>query len=105
MPNGKGSLECCYCIHWRGEWQGYDGAYEAGFCDQHKVKIPSTLEHWGHRVCHDFSPNKSFEKDSPISVEERFSWFTTELKHGILYEFNYSSPREVKELMDLRRKE
>jgi hypothetical protein len=19
MPNGKGSIECCYCVHWRGE--------------------------------------------------------------------------------------
>jgi hypothetical protein len=105
MANGKGSLECCYCVHWRGEGQGYDGAYEQGFCDRHKVMIPSTLENWGHRVCADFSPNKFFERDSRVSVEERFAWFGIRLKPGKLYVFSYSSPPEIKELLNLSGKE
>ena len=104
MPNGKGSLECCYCVHWRCENQGYDGAYEGGFCDCHKVAIPSTLAEWGHRVCSDFSPNKFFEQDSGISVEKRFSWFGIKMKPGMLYVFSYASPPEIKELLELKRK-
>ena len=103
MPNGKSSLECCYCVHWRGNWHGYEGAYEEGFCALHKVRIPSTIEHWGHRVCSDFSPNKFFENDSRIFVEEYFSRFAIKPMPGILYVFNYTSPAAIKELMDLRR--
>jgi len=104
MPNGRGSLECCYCVHWRGESHGYDGAYDAGFCDYHKVAIPSTLADWGHRVCSDFSPSQHFENDSGISVEERFSRFGISLKPSMLYVFSYNSPNEIKEFVELKRK-
>ena len=102
MPNGKGSIECCYCVHWRGEYQGYDGAYEAGFCAHHKASVPSTLPKWDHRVCSEFEPNEFFKRDSRISAEERFSWFGIKLKPGFLYVFGYNVPREIKELVELK---
>jgi hypothetical protein len=107
MPNGKGSLECCYCIHYRGEWQGYDAAYEQGFCAYHKANLPAT--NWEHRICVNFSPNEYYFRDNPvfeldgiskrISAEERFSWFDIPLQQNVLYGFSYNNPRSVKELL------
>lgn len=102
MPNGKGSLECCYCLHWGGAYQGYDGAYEVGYCKHHQVSLPSTLPEWGHRVCSDFMPNKFFEHDSNISAEERFSWFGLKLRVEMLYVFNYNAPPQIRELAKLK---
>jgi hypothetical protein len=109
MPNGKGSLECCYCIHYRGEWQGYDAAYEQGFCEYHKSALPSTTINWEHRICSNFSPNEYYFRDNPIfelhdmskriTVEERFSWFDTTLQPNVLYTFHYNNPRNVKEIL------
>ena len=101
MPNGKGSLECCYCVNWRGQYQGYDGAYEAGYCEHHKTPLPSTLSDWGHRICSDFKPNECFGRDSAVSAEERFSWFGIKLKPSILYVFGYNTPNQIKELAKL----
>ena len=102
MPNGKGSLECCYCAHWRGAHRGYDGAYEEGFCAYHRSALPSTLSSWGHRVCSSFNPDPSYERDSPnISAEQRFSWFGTKLKEGILYVFPYNQPGDIEEMTKL----
>src|ERR1051325_1280967 len=103
MPNGKGSLECCYCVSWRGEYQGYDGAYEAGFCEHHGVLLPSTISDWGHRICTDFRPNEYFKRDSRISAEERFAWFGTHLKPKVLYVFSYNSPPDIRELATLNK--
>jgi hypothetical protein len=102
MPNGKGSLECCYCTHWRGEYRGYDGAYEEGFCALHRSGLPSTADSWLHRVCSDFEPDTSYERDSPrVSAEERFSWFGRKLEAGVLYAFPYNQPGALEELKDL----
>jgi len=102
MPNGKGSLECCYCIHWRGAYRGYDGAYEEGFCAYHNSELPSTLSSWGHRICSTFEPDSSYERDSPsISVEERFTWFGMKLADGILYVFHYNQPYVIEEIKKL----
>ncbi|MEW6737032.1 MAG: hypothetical protein AB1489_37445 [Acidobacteriota bacterium] len=101
MPNGKGSLECCYCIHWDGKYQGYDGAYEEGTCKYFAALLPSTVNSWSHRICADFKPNASFEKESRISYEERFSWFGIKLEPGVLYIFSYNQPADVKEFIHL----
>lgn len=101
MPNGRGSLECCYCVHWRGAYQGYDSAYAAGFCERFNAPLPSTISDWGHRVCSEFTPNEFFGQDSRISFEERFSWFGTKLKPGVLYVFSYNAPDRIRELADL----
>ena len=102
MPNGKGSLECCYCRHWRGTYQGYDGAYEEGFCSYFQSTLPSTLESWTHRVCSRFEPNPFYERDSPtLSVDERFAWFGKELAEGVLYGFHYNQPYALEEIKTL----
>lgn len=102
MPNGKGSLECCYCVHWQGEHQGYDGAYEEGFCGFHRSALPSTVNTWMHRICSKFEPNAFFVKDTrTVSLEERFAWFGRKLKDGILYGFSYNQPDKVEEIKKL----
>jgi hypothetical protein len=107
MPNGKGSLECCYCVQYRGEWQGYDAAYEPGFCKFHRANLPATNGY--HRICSNFSPNEYYLHDNPvfevegiakrISAEERFSWFDTWLEPNVLYVFSYNDPRKVQGLL------
>lgn len=73
MANGKGHLDCCYCIHWQGEYEGYDAAYEKGFCGLFKSEIPETLPSWTHRICIDFKPAESFKFYSEmVSLEEQF---------------------------------
>jgi hypothetical protein len=89
-------------MHWRGEYRGYDGAYEAGYCARHEAPLPSTRRMWGHRVCADFAPNEFFEKDSQISAKERFSWFGKTLKPTILYVFPYTHPPDIRELEKLK---
>ena len=103
MPNGKGQMDCCYCVHWQNEWDGYDGAYEQGFCTLYQAEIPSTLPDWIHRICVDFAPNRYFEKYLiPNSLPQRFAWFGIELQKGVLYGFHYNAPTEIKRLKELQ---
>jgi hypothetical protein len=102
MPNGKGQLDCCYCIHWQSEYQGSDGMYDKGFCKLYEREIPTTLPFWTHRICSDFVPNQFYEKYAELnSIVQRFSWFEANLEKGILYGFPYNCPSEIKELKDL----
>ena len=101
MANGKGSLECCYCTYWQGQYNGYDGAYEEGHCLRFNAPLPSTLSTWEHRVCASFSPGPEYERDSSISVEERFSWFGKPLEPGVLYVFPYNDPPSIRKLVVL----
>jgi hypothetical protein len=50
MPNGKGQLDCCYCIHFESKFEGSDAMYDEGFCEFHKAQIPSLLPSWNHRA-------------------------------------------------------
>ena len=96
MPNGKGSIECCYCVHWRGEYRGYDGAYEAGFCARHRAPVASTLPKWDHRVWSEFSPNKFFKRDSRISAEERTPACVEWRRGGLLRWVEIDAPRQAR---------
>ena len=105
MPNGRGSLECCYCESYRchnPDWRGYDAAYEAGECLFHHAALPGTTATWLHRVCRDFQPNEFFARQSQLSAAERFSWFPFALAAGILYGFGYNTPEDVRPITDLR---
>ncbi len=102
MPNGKGQIDCCYCVHFQGEYKGSDAMYDEGFCKFHKTKIPSTLPNWNHRICADIEPTDFFEKSLKYnSLEERFEWFGQELKQNVLYEFHYNDHKNIKKLKDL----
>lgn len=104
MPNGKGQIDCCYCVHFESEseYEGADAIYEKGFCTFHKSEIPSTLPEWNHRICKDIEPNEFFEKylqHNPL--EQRFEWFERELEKDVLYEFPYNDHNAIKKLKDL----
>lgn len=102
MPNGRGQIDCSYCVHWQGEYACGDGLYEKGFCKLHKSEIPSTLPDWNHRVCRDFEPNSHFEKYVQYnSLEDRLQGFERALKKNVLYEFPYNAPYLIDKLKDL----
>lgn len=102
MPNGRGQIDCCYCIHYQGEYEGADALYEQGLCKFHNAEIPSTLPKWNHRICIDFEANKFFDRYLQYnSLEQRFSWFGRELEKNVLYEFPYNCHTEIEKLKDL----
>ena len=111
MPNGKGALECCYCIHYKGQWSGYDAAHEPGFCTYHNAALPGTTDTHLNRICCNFSSNDDYDNHNPlfesdgrlkrITPEVRFSWFKTPLKAGMLYVFSYNVPASLKEFVKL----
>ena len=102
MPNGKGQIDCCYCVNFQSEFEGSDAMYEKGFCKFHQSEIPSTLPEWNHRICVDFSANRFFEKYLRYnSLDERFEWFEEDLEKNILYEFHYNDHKDIKKLKDL----
>ncbi len=100
MPNGKGQLDCCYCVHFESKYEGSDAMYDDGFCEFHKAEIPSLLPEWIHRICIDFEANNSFEKYLQYnSLEQRFEWFGKELEENALYGFqNYEDIKKLKDL-------
>lgn len=102
MPNGKGQIDCCYCVHFVSQYEGSDAMYDEGNCLFHRRKIPSLLPEWRHRICKDFTPNRHFEKYLQYnSLEQRFGWFETELEEKTLYEFHYNNHKDIKKLKDL----
>lgn len=102
MPNGRGQIDCSYCVYWQGEYEGGDGVCEKGFCKLHKSEIPSTLTDGSHRVCKDFEPNRFFEKYIQYnSLEERFKGFERGLEKNVLYKFPYNAPYLIEKLKDL----
>lgn len=102
MPNGKGQIDCCYCVYFESEYEGSDAMYDEGFCKFHKSEIPSTLPQWNHRICAAFETNVFFEKYLKYNpLRERFEWFGKELEHEVLYEFQYNDHKSIKKLKDL----
>ena len=111
MANGRGSLECCYCIHYNGYWSGYDAVHEAGYCLHHDAVLPSTVRTQLNRICRDFEPNDAYWAHHPeheldgiaqrMNPARQFSWFGTELRSGILYVFDYPAANAVREYKSL----
>lgn len=104
MPNGKGALDCCYCDYFRSDsgYRGYDAAYEAGTCEFHERRLPSTQERWGHRICISFRSTPEYYDHNPryehegvfrqCSPQRRFLWFGKDLEDDTLYAFHYNDP-------------
>lgn len=104
MPNGKGALDCCYCEYFRSDsgYRGYDAVYEPGTCDFHERRLPSTEEHWGHRICIFFRATQEYYDHNSrhehegryrqCSPQQRFLWFERTLDEDLLYEFRYNDP-------------
>jgi hypothetical protein len=102
MPNGRGQIDCCYCMHFESEYQGSDAMYEKGFCKFHEAEIPSTLPEWNHRICIDIEPSSFFAMYLQLNpLQQRFEWFEKKLDKNVLYEFHYNNHKEIKKLKDL----
>lgn len=102
MPNGKGQIDCCYCIYFESEYEGSDAMYEKGFCNFHKAEIPSLLPTWNHRICKNIELNKHYDFHLQfVFLEKRIQMFETILEEKVLYEFPYNVLSEITKLKDL----
>jgi hypothetical protein len=100
MPNGRGQIDCSYCLHWsidEEEWGYASGRYD-GQCTCWDVAIPRSLTH-NDKFCLDFTPSKYFGEDNGVghpeetrSTEEialeclkKYLQIKPEMKIGVLY--------------------
>jgi hypothetical protein len=106
MPNGKGSLDCSYCIHFEGS-SGYpEGFGEERLCKFHQVVVPKGNVPHNNRICCNFEPNEGYYRDNPlrqyITLARRFAWFGIDMEPGVLYEFCYNQPPGITKIAVLR---
>jgi hypothetical protein len=105
MANGKGSLDCSYCIHFNRS-QGYpEGFSEERLCKFHDVILPPSKNKHHNRICINFEPHESYFRDnyrqfSPVA--RRFAWFGIDMEPGTLYEFSYNQPSGITKTSVLR---
>ena len=103
MANGKGSLDCNYCIH----LERYpEGSSEEGLCKFHEVILPPPNTKYDNRICCHFEPNASFHRDNPfpqfMPLARQFAWFGIDMEPGVLYEFQYNQPPGITKTSVLR---
>lgn len=98
MANGKGSLDCVYCIHFLSPVEGQD------HCGFHGVPLPRPDCEHSNRICCNFEPNEVYfqHNDSLFPPARRFAWFGADLKPGALYEFPYNEPSAIKKSSVMR---
>ena len=105
MPNGKGTLDCSYCVHRRG-WDWNPHKFHAEFiCGFHGVRVPPPKDETNNRICCHFEPSEEYVKDNPsqfFTVNRRFGWFGCNLEPGVLYEFGYNEPSKIQKSAVLR---
>lgn len=118
MPNGKGQIDCGYCLHWacsEEEWGYGSGAYD-GVCNCWDVAIPRTLTKQ-HRFCLDFMPSKYFGEDNGVGHPEEPDKRSTDeiardrlteymqlkpgMEIGVLYHYQDHAPDTIAPLMRL----
>jgi len=109
MPNGKGFLDCRYCVFaWPldGKWPLLFGSRTR--CMFHQSDLPSVTAPGHHRFCVHFQPSELFFSESPLTmfrpIAAQFARLGAELAPGVLYEFNHYSkpPQTVQQLAVLR---
>ena len=104
MPNGRGTIDCCYCKHFGGP-RGYpDGYNESALCQYHGVLLPTSTNGWLNRICCHFEPDDSYWHHNAFWMPpaRRFSWFERDLEAGVLYFFSYNTPNKIKHQVVLR---
>ena len=107
MPNGKGFIDCSYCVHWRGLVRPYSPDTGPGVCKLHRVRIPEVGI--AHRLCTDFQPTKEYRDllkcyisvdgtvwSSPLAIRLRR---LGPLADGFLYAFPYPNPFAARRVM------
>ncbi len=105
MPNGKGVLDCSYCVYF--DSQGYpDGHHEERLCRFHEAVLPKTKLPYHNRICCNFEPNSTYREHDPIPqfipLARKFAWFGEDLEPGVLYEFSQYHPPGIRALAILR---
>jgi hypothetical protein len=104
MPNGKGTLDCCYCKFFGGD-QGYpDGAHQKAQCNFHQVELPVLEPAYLNRVCGHFEANECYGRDNmPFCPSgRRLAWLARDLEPGVLYYFFYNTPDRIEHEVRLR---
>ncbi len=109
MPNGRGAIDCSYCVHWRGLPRPYSPDTGPGVCVWHRMRIPEFGS--DHRVCRSFKPTTEYRR--------LISWYVSPEGHvyhrplaqrmhdfgflafGYLYTFCYNYPPGRKRAMRL----
>jgi hypothetical protein len=105
MPNGKGSLDCSYCVHF--DAMGYpDGHGEERLCRFHQTVLPKAKVEPNNRICGNFEPSELYYAHNPsrqfFTLARRFAWFGIDLEPGVLYEFCYNEPPKIRKSAVLR---
>ena len=104
MPNGKGTIDCCYCKHFGGN-RGYpDGHGQSALCHYHGVTLPAPTPEYLNRICCHFEPDESYWRHNAfwIPPARRFAWFGRDLQPGVLYMFGYNTPDKIEREVVLR---
>jgi len=64
MPNGKGSLDCCYCVHFNA--MGYPDVHdEERLCRFHEAIVPKAKIPSNNRICGNFEPSELYYGHNP----------------------------------------
>gem|GEM_PF-102133 len=104
MGNGRGKLDCSYCLHFQSE--GYpDGFGERRMCLFHEQFLPAARVKHHHRICAHFLSDMDFKRRCAydgMTEARRFAWFGIDLKPGVLYEFGYNNPEGIETSAVLR---
>src|SRR4051794_25013675 len=105
MPNGKGTLDCCYCVHFDGI--GYpDGHAEERLCRFHQTVLPKPKVEYANRICCHFEPSQADVDHNGLNeffpLARRFGWFGIDLEPGVLFEFCYNQPPGIRKSAVLR---
>src|SRR5262245_35691003 len=99
MGNGRGKIDCAYCVHFGGT-----EPHERADCRFHGAPLPrSDL----NRVCCHFEASARLGEESGARarfapVARQFGWFGADLEPGVLYEFPYNDPPAIEKLAVLR---
>ncbi len=101
MPNGKGSLDCCYCVHFDAEGYPY-GHGEERLCRFHQTVLPKAKVEGNNRICGNFEPSELYFAQSPLRQFITVAWFGTDLEPGVLNEFCYNHPPGITKSAVLR---
>ena len=110
MPNGRGFIDCSYCVYWRGLPRPYSPDTGPGVCVFHRKRIPE-LEPGMHRLCRNFKPTTEYRRligwyvsadghvyHLPLAQRLRAFGF---LAPGYLYTYAYTCPPGRKRVMKL----
>jgi len=110
MPNGRGFIDCSYCVYWRSLPRPYSPDTGPGVCDWHRMRIPE-FEPGDHRVCRTFKPTIEYRNLITCHVTQDGRVYHLPLTQrmlalghlafGYLYRFNCYFPAGRKKAMKL----